>query len=152
MQVNIGINNEVSLYGGRDFTETTPYQPTFITTKTKKGDNGMAHFGDIAKAFDEHTREMVKEKKVKNQNGLYLRTLMLFMAYVNIPVKERTPSNATSYLINKLNFPASSAMISRNNHALVDYGLIKLVEDPTDARAKTVELTPVGEKFAKLMR
>ena len=26
MQVNIGINNEVSLYGGRDFTETTPYQ------------------------------------------------------------------------------------------------------------------------------
>ena len=74
------------------------------------------------------------------------------MAYVNIPVKERTPSNATSYLINKLNFPASSAMISRNNHALVDYGLIKLVEDPTDARAKTVELTPVGEKFAKLMR
>ena len=64
MQVNIGINNEVSLYGGRDFTETTPYQPTF-TQQKQKGRNGMAHFGDIAKAFDEHTREMVKEKKSK---------------------------------------------------------------------------------------
>jgi len=49
---------------------------------------------------------------------------------------------------NKLN----SASLSRNNAVLTKLGLIKLVEDPKDARAKIVELTPVGEKFAKLMR
>lgn len=153
MQVNIGINNDALLYGGRSLIITTPYLPTFTSTKTnKEGKNGMAHFGDIAKAFDQHTRDLVNRKKLKNQNGLYLRTLMLFMAYANIPSKERTPSNATSYLIDKLNFHANSAMVSRNNQVLTELGFIKLVEDPEDARAKRVELTPVGEKFAKLLR
>ena len=152
MQVNIGINNDALLYGGRSLIITTPYRldlPADIKTNERKG---MAHFGDIAKAFDQHTRDLVNRKKLKNQNGLYLRTLMLFMAYANIPSKERTPSNATSYLIDKLNFHANSAMVSRNNQVLTELGFIKLVEDPEDARAKRVELTPVGEKFAKLLR
>ena len=158
MQVNIGINNELALFGGRALIRTTPYQPIVtykLNKKTKverKGKIGMAHFGDIAKEFNTYVLDLVNRKKIKNQNGLYLRTLMLFMAYANTHSKERTVSNAISYLDNKLNFIANSATVSRNNDVLTQLGLIKLVEDPNDARAKIVELTPVGEKFAKLMR
>ena len=151
MQVNGIKNNGALLFGGRSFITTTPYLPT-STSQIKNERKGMAHFGEIAKAFDQHTRDLVNRKKIKNQNGLYLRTLMLFYSYVNIPSKERTPQNAISYLIDKLNFHANSAMVSRNNQVLTELGLIRLIEDPEDARAKKVELTPVGEKFAKLMR
>lgn len=154
MQVNIGINNDALLFGGRSFIITTPYLPKFIcqykTNEERK--KGMAHFGEIASAFDKHFKEVMSRKKLNNKNGLYMRTLMLFCAYVNIPSKERNPSNAISYLIDKLNFSANSAMVSRNNQVLIELGLIRLIEDPSDARAKQVELTPVGEKFAKLMR
>ena len=155
MQVNLGINNELALFGGRALIITTPYQPKYNCIEQQndeKGKNGMAHFGDIAKEFNTYVLDLAKRNKIKNQNGLYLRTLMLFMAYANTHSKERTVSNAISYLYNKLNFTANSATVSRNNDVLAELGLIKLIESPTDARAKVVELTPVGEKFAKLMR
>ncbi len=154
MQASIGLNNDQVLFGGRTIIITTPYQPISICTliTKKEGTNGMAHFGDIAKAFNSHALGLSKRGKIKNINGLYLRTLMVFMAYANLPVKECNAQNAKSYMLNKLNFEASSATISRNTGALRELGLLTLVEDPLDARVKNIELTTLGKEFAKLMR
>jgi len=154
MQASIGLNNDQVLFGGRTMIITTPYQPISICTliTKKEGTNGMAHFGDIAKAFNSHALGLSKRGKIKNINGLYLRTLMVFMAYANLPVKECNAQNAKSYMLNKLNFEASSATISRNTGALRELGLLTLVEDPLDARVKNIELTTLGKEFAKLMR
>ena len=154
MQASIGLNNDQALFGDRAIIIRTPYLPTFagmFENKTTRG-NGMAHFGEIAKAFNSHALELSKRGKIKNINGLYLRTLMVFMAYANLPVKECNAQNAKSYMLNKLNFEASSATISRNTGALRELGLLILVEDPLDARVKNIELTTLGAKFAKLMR
>ena len=148
MQASIGLNNDQALFGDRAIIIRTPYLPTFagmFENKTTRG-NGMAHFGEIAKAFNSHALELSKRGKIKNINGLYLRTLMVFMAYANLPVKECNAQNAKSYMLNKLNFEASSA------GALRELGLLILVEDPLDARVKNIELTTLGAKFAKLMR
>lgn len=155
MQAKVGLNNDQVLFGGRTMIITTPCLPTFscnLKTITKEGINGMAHFGDIAKAFNSHALGLSKRGKIKNINGLYLRTLMVFMAYANLPVKECNAQNAKNYMLNKLNFEASSATISRNTGALRELGLLTLVEDPLDARVKNIELTTLGKEFAKLMR
>jgi hypothetical protein len=154
MQAKVGLNNDQALFGGRAMITTTPYQPISICTLITKKErtNGMAHFGDIAKAFNSHALGLSKRGKIKNINGLYLRTLMVFMAYANLPVKECNAQNAKSYMLNKLNFEASSATISRNTGALRELGLLTLVEDPLDARVKNIELTTLGKEFAKLMR
>jgi hypothetical protein len=116
----------------------------------------MADFGKIAKAFNNLALELSKRGKLgknkKNTNGLYLRTVMVFMAYANLPVKECNAQNAKSYMLNKLNFEASSATISRNTSVLRDLGLITSVKDPSDTRIKLIMLTSLGMVFAKLMR
>ena len=154
MQASIGLNNDQVLFGGRTIIITTPYQPISICTliTKKEGTNGMAHFGDIAKAFNSHALGLSKRGKIKNINGLYLRTLMVFMAYANLPDKECNAQNAKSYMLNKLNFDANVATISRNTSVLRDLGLITSVEDPTDARVKIISFTTLGKEFAKLMR
>lgn len=158
MQASIGLNNDQALFGDRAIIIRTPYLPTFagmFENKTTRG-NGMAHFGEIAKAFNNLALDLSKRGKLgknkKNMNGLYLRTLMVFLAYANLPVKECNAQNAKSYMKNKLNFEASSATISRNTGALRELGLLTLVEDSLDARVKIIELTTLGAKFAKLMR
>ena len=155
MQASIGLNNDQVLFGGRTMIITTPYLPTFscnLKTITKEGIKGMAHFGDIAKAFNNLALKVSKRGGSKNINGLYLRTLMVFMAYANLPDKECNAQNAKSYLLNKLNFDANVATISRNTSVLRDLGLITSVEDPTDARVKIISFTTLGKEFAKLMR
>ena len=157
MQASIGLNNDQVLFGGRTIIITTPYQPTICNLITKKeGTNGMAHFGDIAKAFNNLALKLSKRGKLgknkKNTNGLYLRTVMVFMAYASLPDKECNAQNAKSYLLNKLNFDANFATISRNTSALRDLGLVTSVEDPTDARVKRITLTALGKEFANLMR
>ena len=156
MQASIGLNNDQVLFGGRTMIITTPYLPTFscnLKTITKEGIKGMAHFGDIAKAFNNHALKLYKRGKLgKNMNGLYLRTVMVFMAYASLPDKECNAQNAKSYLLNKLNFDANVATISRNTSVLRDLGLITSVEDPTDARVKIISFTTLGKEFAKLMR
>ena len=155
MQANIGLNNDQALFGGTPLIITTPYQPTFfcnLKTKTKEGKNGMAHFGDIAKAFNSLALKLSKRGKIKNINGLYLRTVMVFMAYASLPDKECNAQNAKSYLLNKLDFNANVATISRNTTVLRDLGLITSVEDPSDARIKLITLTSLGKEFANLMR
>lgn len=154
MQASIGLNNDQALFGGRAMIITTPYQPISICTliTKKEGTNGMAHFGDIAKAFNNLALKVSKRGGSKNINGLYLRTLMVFMAYANLPDKECNAQNAKSYMLNKLNFDANVATISRNTSVLRDLGLITSVEDPTDARVKIISFTTLGKEFAKLMR
>jgi len=154
MQASIGLNNDQVLFGGRTIIITTPYQPISICTliTKKEGTNGMAHFGDIAKAFNNLALKVSKRGGSKNINGLYLRTLMVFMAYANLPDKECNAQNAKSYLLNKLNFDANVATISRNTSVLRDLGLITSVEDPMDARVKIISFTTLGKEFAKLMR
>jgi len=154
MQASIGLNNDQALFGGRAIIITTPYQPISICTliTKKEGTNGMAHFGDIAKAFNNLALKVSKRGGSKNINGLYLRTVMVFMAYASLPDKECNAQNAKSYLLNKLNFDANVATISRNTSVLRDLGLITSVEDPTDARVKIISFTTLGKEFAKLMR
>ena len=153
MQASIGLNNDQALFGGRAIIITTPYQPISICTliTKKEGTNGMAHFGDIAKAFNNLALKVSKRGGSKNINGLYLRTVMVFMAYASLPDKECNAQNAKSYLLNKLNFDANSATISRNTSALHDLGLVTSVEDPKDARVKRITLTTLGKEFANLM-
>lgn len=112
----------------------------------------MAHFGDIAKAFNSYVMELVRKKKIKNSNGLYLRTMMVFMAYSCMNEQERTVQNAMEFLERKLNWRTNSASMSRNNSVLFELGLITMVEDPGDARAKRIMITRKGEEFAKLVR
>lgn len=112
----------------------------------------MAHFGDIAKTFNSYVVELVRKKKIKNNNGLYLRTMMVFMAYSCMNEQERTVQNAMEFLERKLHWRTNSASMSRNNSVLFELGLITMVEDPSDARAKRVVITKKGEEFAKLMR
>ena len=155
MQASIGLNNDQVLFGGRTMIITTPYQPISICTliTKKEGINGMAHFGDIAKAFNNHALKLYKRGKLgKNMNGLYLRTVMVFMAYASLPDKECNAKNAKSYLLNKLDFDANSATISRNTSVLRNLGLITSVKDPSDIRIKLIMLTSLGKEFAKLMR
>ena len=153
MQASIGLNNDQVLFGGRTMIITTPYQPTIcnLITRKKKG-NGMAHFGDIAKVFNNLALKVSKRNGLKHKNGLYLRTVMVFMAYASLPDKECNAQNAKSYLLNKLNFDANVATISRNTSVLRDLGLITSVEDPMDARVKIISFTTLGKEFAKLMR
>jgi len=154
MQASIGLNNEKALFGGRAMITTTPYLPISICTliTKKEGTNGMAHFGDIAKAFNSLALKLSKRGKIKSINGLYLRTVMVFMAYASLPDKECNAQNAKSYLLNKLDFDANVATISRNTSVLRDLGLITSVEDPSDARIKLITLTTLGKEFANLMR
>ena len=154
MQASIGLNNEKALFGGRAMITTTPCLPISICTliTNKEGKNGMAHFGDIAKAFNSLALKLSKRGKIKSINGLYLRTVMVFMAYASLPDKECNAQNAKSYLLNKLDFDANVATISRNTTVLRDLGLITSVEDPSDARIKLITLTSLGKEFANLMR
>jgi hypothetical protein len=153
MQANIGLNNDQVLFGGRTLIILIPYHPNICILITKKErTNGMAHFGDIAKAFNNLALKVSKRGGSKNINGLYLRTLMVFMAYTSLPDKECNAQNAKSYLLNKLDFDANVATISRNTSVLRDLGLITSVEDPTDARVKIISCTTLGKEFANLMR
>ena len=77
---------------------------------------------------------------------------MLFMAYAALKPDDRTVQNAKTYLLNKLDFNANSATISRNNKILKNLGLLKLVEVPGNAREKQARLTALGEEFAKLLQ
>ena len=149
MQVNN--TGAVGSLGVRAMIITTPYPPVALAI-TRKEKQGMTHFGDIAKAFNNHVLKLVQKKKIKNQNGLYLRTLMLFMAYAQLHKDERTVQNAKSYLLNKLDFNANSATISRNNYVLYELGFLELIENPENAREKMVRFTPLGLEFARLMR
>ena len=149
MQVNN--TGAVGSVGVRAMIITTPYPPVALAI-TRKENEGMKHFGDIAKAFNNHVLKLVQKKKIRNQNGLYLRTLMLFMAYANLSRDERTVQNAKGYLLNKLDFNANSATISRNNYVLYELGFLELIENPENAREKMVRFTPLGEEFARLMR
>lgn len=152
MQANIGTNRTGSFTGCRALIITNPFQPIRLPNSISKGINEMAHFGDIAKAFNSYVMELVRKEKIKNSNGLYLRTMMVFMAYSCMNEKERTVQNAMEFLERKLNWRTNSASMSRNNSVLFELGLITMVEDPGDARAKRIVITRKGEEFAKLMR
>jgi DNA-binding MarR family transcriptional regulator len=112
----------------------------------------MADFVEIAKVFNNLALKVSKRNGLKHKNGLYLRTVMVFMAYASLPGKECNAQNAKSYLLNILNFDANVATISRNTSVLRDLGLITSVEDPKDARVKMISFTTLGKEFAKLMR
>ena len=152
MQANIGTNSTGSFIGCRALIITNPFQPIRLPNSTLKGINEMAHFGDIAKAFNSYVMELVRKKKIKNSNGLYLRTMMVFMAYSCMNEQERTVQNAMEFLERKLNWRTNSASMSRNNSVLFELGLITMVEDPGDARAKRILITHRGQEFAKLVR
>ena len=112
----------------------------------------MADFVEIAKVFNNLALKVSRRNGLKHKNGLYLRTVMVFMAYASLPDKECNAQNAKSYLLNKLDFDANVATISRNTTVLRDLGLITSVEDPSDARIKLITLTSLGKEFANLMR
>jgi hypothetical protein len=87
------------------------------------------------------------------QNGLYLRTIMLFYAYCKLAPEGRTVQNATEFLHNSFDMDRpNSASMSRNNAVLVKLGLINLRETEDDARSKKVTITLLGEKFKKLFK
>ena len=155
MQANIGTDSTGSFTGYRALIIKNPFQPLFyLLTNKYERINKMAHFGDIAKTFNSYVIELVRKKKIKNTNGLYLRTMMVFMAYscLGERAENLTPSKAMQWLEQKLNWRTNSASMSRNNAVLFELGLITMIEDPEDARAKVVILTKKGEEFAKLMR
>jgi len=150
MQANIGITS--GSLGCRAMIITNPFQPVRLPLKNNERINGMAHFGDIAKAFNSYVLELVQKKKIKNTNGLYLRTMMVFMAYACVRETDRTVQNAMDFLERKLNWRTNSASMSRNTSVLFELGLLTMVEDPSDARAKLIKFTKRGEEFAKLVR
>ena len=154
MQANICTKSVGSFSGCRAIIITNPFHPIRLTKTINERIKGMAHFGDIAKTFNSYVIELVRKKKIKNTNGLYLRTMMVFMAYscLGERAENLTPSKAMQWLEQKLNWRTNSASMSRNNAVLFELGLITMIEDPEDARAKVVILTKKGEEFAKLMR
>ena len=110
----------------------------------------MRKFIEIAITFNNHAELLIKTKKLNNLNGIYLRTIMLFYGYSKLSPDMRTVQNGVSYLKENLELNFNSASMSRNNHALVELGLIELMQSKIDKRTKLVKLTPIGEKFKKL--
>lgn len=151
MQVNNNINTGMGSFGVRAIIITTPTPPVPFAEKLER-ENGMKNFNEIVKAFNNRVQSLQAKGKEISTNGLYLRTVMLFMAYAALKPDDRTVQNAKTYLLNKLDFNANSATISRNNKILKNLGLLNLVEVPGNAREKKAKLTALGEEFAKLLQ
>ena len=151
MQVNNNINTGMGSFGVRAIIITTPIPPVPLVEKLER-ENGMKNFNEIVKAFNNRVQSLQAKGKEISTNGLYLRTVMLFMAYAALKPDDRTVQNAKTYLLNKLDFNANSATISRNNKILRNLGLLNLVEVPGNAREKKAKLTALGEEFAKLLQ
>ena len=109
----------------------------------------MKKFIDIAIKFNKYSESLTRANKLKNQNGIYLRTAMLFYAYSKLTPENRTVQNGKNYLKENLELNLSSAAMSRNNSALIDLGLIELIQNKNDKRAKMAKLTTAGEKLLK---
>ena len=107
----------------------------------------MMNFTEIANEFN----KLAQDKGM--QNGIYLRTIMLFYAYCRLAPEGRTVQNATDFLYNSFDTERpNSASMSRNNAVLVKLGLITLRETEDDARSKKVMITLLGEKYKKLFK
>lgn len=107
----------------------------------------MMNFTEIANDFN----KLAQDKGM--QNGIYLRTIMLFYAYCRLAPEGRTVQNATDFLYNSFDTERpNSASMSRNNAVLVKLGLITLRETEDDARSKKVMITLLGEKYKKLFK
>ena len=115
---------------------------------------GGGGFGKLMMNFTEIANEFNKLAQDKGmQNGIYLRTIMLFYAYCRLAPEGRTVQNATDFLYNSFDTERpNSASMSRNNAVLVKLGLITLRETEDDARSKKVMITLLGEKYKKLFK
>ena len=142
MQVNIGINNDALLFGGRSFITTTPNH--FICSTITERETTMSSFGEIASKFS----KLSDNKGIGN--GLYLHTLMLFHAVCHLKTDEMTVENAKKKYAELYGEFLNSASLSRNNQVLVKMGLVKLHESTEDRRQKDIILTTVGHKYKNL--
>jgi hypothetical protein len=146
MQVNTYINNVPSI----NFC-SLPLTNFTIFCKTTRGGGATAKLIMDFTQVANHFNKLAIDKDM--QNGLYLRTVMLFYAYCKLAPENRTVQNATDFLYNSFDTerPNSSSM-SRNNAVLVKLGLITLRETENDARSKIVAITLMGEKYKKLFK
>jgi DNA-binding MarR family transcriptional regulator len=105
------------------------------------------NFKEIANDFN----KLAQDKKM--QNGVYLRTIMLFYAYCKLIPEKCTVQNATEYLRTSFDIDKpNSASMSRNNAVLIKLGLIILRKNEDDDRSKEAILTPLGEKYKRLFK